>query len=209
MTMFRTLGIAAAMLASTAASATIVKVTLTGTNENINDTSGVFGAPGGRITNTAFTQVFTINTLGGNVVSSPTAVSYNSIFGTLGQFAVGGDLTINGHSFITKGDNYSAVFTGPDYQILSDDLPNSANPIFSLDLHGTGLPASITAPASLTIGGGLSAIDSFIDYRPATGEDSQGTLVVSNVTIAAVPEPASLGLAVLGFGALALRTRRR
>jgi len=203
--------LALATLAASAASATIVTATLTGNSENINDTSGVFGAPGGRITDQAFIQVFTIDTKGGNARSDSTGVSFNSALGAGGPYAVGGKLTVNGHSFTTLGNNYSFVSSGGDYQITSDDLPQNANPMFSLDLHGAGLPTTVTAAAALTIDGtNLSAFDSFIDYKPATGADSQGTLTPTSVTIAVsnVPEPATLGLAALGLGAVALRIRK-
>lgn len=202
--------LAVALFTATSALATVVTVTLTGTNENINDTSGVFGAPGGQIANQAFTQVFTIDTKGGNVARNSTTVSSNSIFGGSAPYAVAGLLTIGGHSFATAGNNYSSVFTKGDYQITSSDLPEAANLIFSLDLHGAGLPATVTAAASLAIDGTtLTALDSFIDYIPGAA-DAQGTLDVSNVVIAvsSVPEPATLGLAALGLGALALRTRK-
>ena len=77
------------------AQAAIVPITITGTNENINDATGVFGQAGERITNQPFTETFSINTAAGTFAApTPTSASYNSIFGAPGPYAVAASLTI-------------------------------------------------------------------------------------------------------------------
>ena len=206
------------MLAASSAGAEIVPVTLTGMSENINDVSGVFGQPGGRITDKPFNETFMIDTSVGIFGSgTPTSASYNSIFNAPGgPYAVSASITIDGHTFGTRGDDFSSAFitagaggSPTTYQLSSDDkvagLPESRfNQEFSLELDGANLPSTLDQSARFTgagdpsaqpfvlqtAGGPVAVFDSFIDgLDDANGDvviDAQGTLDPTSITIGAV-----------------------
>ena len=191
------------MAVNSHAQAAIVPITITGTNENINDVTGVFGEAGERITNQPFTETFSIDTAVGTFAPpTPTSASYNSIFGAPGTYAVAASLTIDGHTFSTQGDDYSSAFITPGsgaspttYTITSDDkvagLPESQfNENFYLDLDGPGLPQDLTQDAVLsgvgsssaapyviqTSSGSVSVLDTFIDGL----DDADGKPIVDS-----------------------------
>ena len=215
-----TFGCLAAMLTpALASSAATYRVTLTGTSETINDGSGVFGTPGATLADSPFRQVFTIRTAGGNVADTPTLISYDSIFGTAPPYAVSGALTINGHTLTTAGLTYSSVSTdGVDYQITSNDQDgsggNAKNYNFYLDLNGAGIPATVTQPLTLMLGGtsGTSAIDNFLvsvtDPSNVGLVSAAGSLNPTSISVASVPEPTAWLLMIVGFGTLGFAMRR-
>jgi hypothetical protein len=220
---------AAVLLAASTASATVYQITLTGDTESINDFNNVFGlgaetvGSSANITNQAFVETFDVNTAGGNVLTSSTGISSNSIFGTSPPYAVSGSLEINGTTISVSGSNYSSVFTsGADYQINTNAVsPSNANENndFSLDLHSNDLTAS---PIPTTVTQAFSAaltsanyevFDSFIDSNSG-GEyaDASGELHPTEISIAevsAAPEPSSWLLMIAGLGAVGLVLRRR
>ena len=192
----------AAVLIASGAWAAVVPVTLTGTSENINDVTGVFGRSGARIIDRPFTETFMIDTSVGVFGSpTPTSASYNSIFDPpSGPYAVSASLTIDGHSVSTQGDDYSSAFITPGsslssttYQLSSDDkvagLPESSfDQEFSLELDGTNLPTTLTQSAQLTgtgdtstspfvlqtAGGPVTVYNSFIDDL----DDANGNVLI-------------------------------
>ncbi len=217
---------ASVFTAASTASATTVRVTLTGNSEKINDFSDVFdlgadvvGSPA-NITGQAFVETFDLDTDGGNVADSPTLVSYDSIFGGGPPYALAGSLTINGHTFSTLGSDYSSLSTSPtDYQGGSNDaVPGGPrlNNEFSFDINapgGAGLPASVTEPFSTAIDGtAIVAYDSFIDETSGGFyTDAIGTLDPTELSVALVspaPEPAGWLLLSLGVGGAGLMLRR-
>jgi len=219
---------AAVLFGASTASATIYQVTLTGDTESINDFNNVFGlgaetvGSSANITNQAFVETFDIDTAGGNVLTSSTGISSNSIFGTAPPYAVGGSLEINGNTISVAGSNYSSVFTGgADYQINTNDVvavDTNENNDFSLDLHSNDLTA---APIPTTVTQAFSAaltpadyevFDSFIDSNSG-GQyaDAAGELYPTQISIAevsAAPEPSSWLLMIAGLGGVGLVLRR-
>ena len=211
--------VGALLLAAAPASAELITVTLSGTSENINDNSNVFGfGEGQHLTDKSFVETFLVDTSAVNAFGpqTSTGVSSNSVFGGSPPYAVGGTLTINGQKFSTIGSNYSAIFTTGDYQILSNDMVDRAvNNNFYVDLTGAGLPTTVDQPISLGLAPGQAVNVSFIDNNgggnvsAAIGTLFPTLLTVSVASAGAVPEPALWATMLLGFGLIGGAMRRR
>ena len=206
----------AALVSGTAASAGLVRVTLTGSTENIRDNADVFHLGGNSmapaiITDQAFVETFLVDT-SVNPNGSGTGVSSNSIFDAAPPFAVAGALTINGRTFATAGSNYSGAYIAGDYQILSDDAVGRTRDDndFYLDLTGAGLPATLSQPIRLTLAAGQVGSNTFIDASSGgTYADAIGSLTPTSFSVAAVPEPAAWTLLIAGFGMIGATVRSR
>lgn len=210
------------VLAASAAPAEIITAKLGGTTENISDRSDFFGLGIGTITDQPFLQTFTVNTGGGNVLNTPTGVSYNSIFGPLGPpYAVSGSLTINGRTFTTRGSDFSSAFSQGDFQILSDDAVDGtrADSSFYLDVTGAGLPQTVVDPYFATLGGATYAFSDFvIDNRNAATDPTAPSEVIGSLNPAylsitsitsAAPEPGAWALMMTGVALAGAALRRR
>ena len=216
--------IAAIAMAGAAAHAEIITVTLAGDSENITDRIDFFGLGAGVITDQPFLQTFTINTDGGNVLNTPTGVSYNSLFDPEGPpYAVSGSLTINGRTFTTQGSDYSSAFSQGDFQVLSYDAVagTRADDSFYLDVTGTGLPTTVVDPYFSRLGGATYAFSDFItDNGNAASDPSAPSAVIGSLDptslsitpmTSAAPEPGAWMLMTAGvaLAGAALRGRRR
>ena len=203
-------GTLAIAMAASAASAGIVRITLTGTSESIHDNANVFGLGAGTLTNEAFVETFIADTAV-NPNGSDTGIYSNSIFDAAPPFAVGGTLTINGHSFAVAGSNYSGLYTTGDYQILTDDAVGTTRDdnSFYVDLTGAGLPQTISQPFSTILTAAQVANVSFGDASSGGSQyDAIGNLYPTRLTVEAVPEPAGWALLVAGFGLVGAIARR-
>lgn len=223
------------LLGGTSVSAAIVKLSYTGADENINDATGVFGAPG-RISGVAFVETFVIDTSKGVFSDSSTP-------GDISQFLHGGpdqffpstspisaSLTINGHTLSVIGRsgsislaNASAFNYFDDNALVQDQFTaggDSIDNIISADLYirnpalVVGLPTSLSSPFALAIDG--SNVVAYASYSnvviDATGNvvvNSLGSLDATRVTLTAVPEPAVWTMMIAGFGGVGGGLRRR
>lgn len=210
---------AAVTLAATPAPATLITVTLTGDSEDISDNADVFGfGANQRLTDKAFVETFLVNSEAVNAFGpqTDTGISSNSIFGGSPPYAVAASLTINGRSFSTIGSNYGSLFTVGDYQLLSDDKVNSSvDNLFYVDLTGAGLPATVYQPVDMALSRAQVANVSFVDnngqgfFSDAIGNLFPSHLAITQSAAAAVPEPISWALSVIGFGLIGGMSRRR
>lgn len=211
--------VAALGLVAAPAAATLITVTLTGTSEDIRDNANVFGfGANQRLTDKSFVETFVVNDAAVNFFGpqTDTGISSNSIFGGSPPYAVAATLTINGRSFSTIGSNYSSLFTVGDYQLLSNDKVNpSVDNLFYVDLTGAGLPTTVYQPADMGLSPAQVANVSFVDN---TGQglfsDAIGNLFPSHLTVmqsaaAAVPEPMTWAMSVIGFALIGGVLRRR
>ena len=219
------------LLSASQAWAEIVTVTLKGATENINDFGDVFGlgaeAVGSpaNITDQPFVETLTLNTTQGNVLDTPTGVSYDSLsfFPALGPpYAVAASLEINGHTLSVAGSNYSSLFADPGYySALSDDaVPMGVRDDNQVSLEitsnaGAPLPTTVSQAFTASLNpAAYDVADTFTD-ETSRGEypDAIGSLDPTEITIApasATPEPSvwMLMLAGVGLAGGALRLRR-
>jgi hypothetical protein len=195
-------------------------LTFTGDTENINDVTGVFGAPGGRITNLPFTQIYTIDTSKGVFVDNSTGTNTSQfLHGGPEQFfpssaPITASLTIGGTTVSYYGGSSaidlentpgSGPFAQPSFDLntnVQDQQDGGGSSgydnLISTDLYTrTGTPpiTSLFQTFSGTIDGtNLSAISSFSLYSyDAQGNQTRYSLGTLNATqVSFAPQAAAV-----------------
>ena len=212
----------ASMVVASAASASIVTVTIDGTVSSGFDTSGVFG--GGNLANDPFQAVYTFDT--GVNAPSASSPSINFIFGgtsvpsaspSLGVF-----ITINGDTTSIAGSYYGEIWASGYEQIdTANDNGTTANGYdnskITIDSYSPGvltgtINQSIPTTPLIDASGGLVEIDNG-NYATQVFQNSYAYLAPSSITeTVAVPEPATWTMMLAGavsFAGLALYRRRK
>ena len=209
-------------LAASTASAAIVTATYSGKVRGTN----VFGEPGGAFDNVGvfgtltnlegvdFAAAFTFDTSRGErTISSNQDQLVGSAALGLGSPYLSAILTIEGvdHAFQSDALAFALVVTdGVDVSTLH--LVSNGFSFLSAGLQNPELPLDLAGPFS-----GLYIANSpdnpvLGEFQVGEGEvvSAHGYLAASHLTIssAAVPEPATWGLMLIGFGGLGLMARR-
>lgn len=202
-------------LLTTSASADIVTLKYMGTVESGADTSGYFGTAGANLTNDAFTATFVFDTSrgseyqfaahGGSVYPSPSP-------------ALSASLTINGKTFNEDPTIYADFQESP----ISKGLFQAYAGVGEFDNDSVSLALNVVtsdpnAPQ-------FSSLAAPFSYTSVAGDDNLGrftfgadnlfllsnTVTQTNPTFtAAVPEPSTWAMMILGFFGIGFLTYRR
>ena len=142
-------------------------------------------------------------------ILSGTVTSYASLINGLQTPVTGFNVSLNGVDYNTFNNGVTASFGSSNGSDGSLAFFNGLENIFSFTLSGlysaNNLGATpsggntVTQATSFTYNGGTIAIDA----------GSTGTLAFSQAAVAAVPEPATWGMMLAGFGAMGGAMRRR
>jgi len=222
----RSLIIGAALVASissAAEAATIVTATYQGTLNSGQDWSGVFGAAQADLTGAAFTAVFVMD------IDQPTRVTHPGVSDTvIGGGAnspyVAASITINNITFdfgpidnggvqVTAGNQSLNAFSQEDTDGVGIDFQLSMLGRF---FGAPAIPSLLDTPFSTDVGltqGSFFGINIFDWGTMQTVAAAHGDLAVNSVSAtvsqtAAVPEPATWAMMILGFGAAGAVLRR-
>lgn len=208
-------GAAACALAGQA-SAGVVAINLTGTVLDGKDWTGAFGyAPGTSLTNDPFTAVVHVDTSLGATTGSATAttVTGGPGAGTLSP-VLDASFTINGvtHSFDTSWSGTVSTSSGLYGSGLSIISLDPANYGVTLYMNGPAstFPNAVAPPLSLDLtqaGFGSSGSRFSLDNEPSVSLTL--TSVTETSAVAAVPEPATWAMLVLGVAMVGFAARRR
>ena len=215
------------------AAATTILITYTGTVKDGFDAVGLFGDPG-TLTNDSFTSVYTLTYPTPGAAETTSTPGMHEIYGGTGYnqpltSPLSGQLTINGHtvSFDGKisGDhslfspayftgNYNGNFSEIFDRVYSDSNTYLTNTVRSAS--GDNFISSLNFADTLnhTV---TSSDDAYGYFQlPSDGEGFSAyahfvNSAVSVQSISAVPEPATWGMMIFGFGiaGATLRARRR
>ena len=206
-----------ACLAPVAARADIVTGSFTGTLGDGTDTTGVFGPPGGDLTNEPITGTFVYNT---TLFSQSVSGGANTATGTgLGALTV--NITIGTGSYTFTDPTASGVFlddgsvSGQSEFTISNSNNHGSltNESFYLDISdaftpfvfGTDLSQSISTSDPLLSSIGSFSIHDTVPNVAAAGDFSITSL--SDSVSSSVPEPASALLLLTGIAGIAVRGR--
>ena len=206
----------AALLAASAASASVFVATYTGTVYDSHDYTGVFGGAGSSLDGDAFTAKYVYDTAVGYRY---TPGNWDQIYGGSSYGVpspVNATISINGITQVIAG-NYSGeayAQSGKLSEYVEDhNLSNTRNALFNEAFPSGGGPnLELTVPLTGATGDGYFQ---FVNYDPITGvytTDSIGQFTNETVQVqTVVPEPSSWALMLIGFSGLgaALRSNRR
>ncbi len=200
-----------------AAHATIVTGSFSGTITSGTDSTGVFGADGGTLDGDDLTGTFSYDT---DLLSQVVSGGTNTATGTgLGALTV--TLTIDGASHTFTDQTSSSVFLDDgsvsgnnEFTLNTLDQQGGMNESFTLDIQdpinsfisGTGLVQTFVESPFISDGS-----FQILDTGPtvaAGGGFSIDSLTLNGASTAA-PEPASLGVLLVGLGGLAAGRRRK
>lgn len=212
MKLFRAAAVAsvAISLFSTTASAAVVVETFTGTVSG-NDVSGLFGAKGA-ILSTTFTTTYVIDTslLGAKQTNDPNGIgTYGGSLYSASSPVSSATITINGITLSEGTSFYSEHFIDPATGAFlatgyAEDGTGSI-------LYNIVANADPSAPH-------LTSLDTPFSYTVSVNSQNEGEfdflsdrLVLFNktVTVAAVPEPSTWAMMILGFAGVGFMAYRR
>jgi hypothetical protein len=214
-------GLLAATVAS-GAQAAVVIATYTGTVSSGVDQAGFFGTQGADLTGDSFTAVYTLDT-----ASTANLSEYYSAYQDSLQYGSGeSSITING---VTRTSPYvqDYLYAQPGFEQISgwsNLLIGNVYYEYTAFVFGDGLLTSIdpAVPVSYTItdgdGFGGADADGFGGGGSFTGYDGNGNNTDLNfetdtvdvtTDAAAVPEPATWMIMIVGFGMIGAAMRRR
>ena len=213
MNFYRLAAMAAVALLIAPASAAVFTVTYSGTLANSSyyniDTDGIFGQKGASFGGSAFSAAFTINTADGTSWNNANGTGWTQNSLTSSTVA----LTVKGKTFTLASLQAGSFQTPPSWQgsFLSSYTGTSTDNVFVLaNLYFYTYVAG-AFPAFGTNFDVVAQTGSYTAFDGALGNDIlSGT--VTRVTYAAqqaaVPEPASWAMLVIGFGVLGAVMRR-
>lgn len=236
--MMKTLGLttAALMAALTApAQAQVATVTVTGNVLNGLDATGRFGAAGANLAGLPFSAIFTIAAKGGTTAVDTSALSF--LYGAGAASPVSAALTIgtgtynfggswSGTARATNGVTPSGVngtdslyYAAEDTDVSTMPPPPASSLLYvSIDsLRDLLDSADYNSYSTISLNGSDNAqgLAQIAHYDPATG--SYGPMTYANLSLstisakatAAVPEPATWMMMILGFGMAGAALRRQ
>jgi hypothetical protein len=200
----------ALLLGPIAAHATIVDGSFSGTMSSGTDTTGVFGTPGADLTSDAITGTFTYDT---SLFSQSISGGTNTATGSPGALTV--TVTINGFSHTFTDNTSSSIYLDANASevTLANDttVPGSINENFYLDVSDLFSPfissTDLTAPYTDT--NPFSSNGTFFISDIGPNVTAGGAFTLGTLSVAPVPEPASLGLLAMSLGGIAVRRTRR
>jgi hypothetical protein len=154
---------------------------------------------------------------GGGVPGSPATLSgivdYSALINGASTTVTGFNVAINGTDYADFANGVTALFSTSDGSNGTLAFTSGASTIFAFNL--SGLYSANNAGALPSGGMTVSTATSF-NYgsgnNPITiNAGSEGTLTFTSAAVAAVPEPATWGMMLLGFGMMgaSMRYRRR
>lgn len=203
----------AAVLMSSAASATTFTVSYSGTLNSFTDTSGIFGAKGATVASSPFSASFTIDKADGAYWNNSNGTGWTQNRLAASNVAI----TINGRTFTLATLSAGSFQTPPSWQgsflssytgLSSENIFLLANLYFYTYNAGAfpdfGTNFDVTAPS-----GSFTQFDGSLDNDYFSGSITNVRYV--NQVAAAVPEPAAWALMLAGFGMVggAMRRKRR
>jgi hypothetical protein len=215
--------VAALMAASSPASATILTATFTGFIASGHDQTGLFGNAGQNLAGLAYVTQYTFDTTAGlydNSYANGEAIEGGAFYGA--SSPVTATMTVNGVTLSQTGPYKSYVFRETDVPAISylagtlidtpsafadEDISNYA----FVDL--AALSSTLATTATL-----IQGDFSFNSFDRTTNTEtfdtfgqfsSQGTITISDGSTPGVPEPATWGLMIMGFGGAGAALRRR
>ena len=207
---------------STAATATVIDLKVTGTVATSDDESGIFGPAGGSLAGDAFLAEYLFDPSLGTRFTLPPALddlSYNAGVGEVSPL-LGASLTINGKTAQFNGassNSYGVFALGDEFLISAFDAPTGSQTFnasfLATDGTSPATPGSITDPFS----GDASNLPSGPDsYQVATETGgpltvSTGTLNIEHIEslVSAAPEPMTWVMMIAGVAMIGLVLRRR
>jgi PEP-CTERM motif len=217
------------------ASADIITVTWSGevqtavgypAGSSVTDTNGYFGTAGASLAGQAFTATFVFDSSTSGAVSTSTTIAGGSqLDGTrlpaVPSPLVSAALSINGNSVSFNGQYQNEVFTssktGQFQTDTWDSTGNSATNYLTLEFLAqpsgpvAGFPTTLLGNYTYTPGSGVIVGPASIFVRD--GErlqlDALSVTVSDTSSVAAVPEPSTWAMMVLGFGGLGFLSYRR
>ncbi len=193
------------------ASAAIMDVTYTGTVSLGTDILGVFGTAWTSLVGSSWVATYTFDTSLG--VSDFNGVKGGSKYGNTSP-VLSSTITINGVGKAVDG-SYDGVDyahnngTTSDQRHLAENSSSVQTEYLENFIQSGSLPASITTPFTYTVDANATAYGS---YRLNGGSEwisaKLATLTVSE-HVAAVPEPSTWAMLLLGFGGIGFMAYRR
>ncbi|WP_243445871.1 PEPxxWA-CTERM sorting domain-containing protein [Polymorphobacter arshaanensis] len=211
---------------ATPVSAIIVKVTYTGTVDWGYDQTGIFGTPGADLGFLPYQMVYGYDTTRGNIVATPTTNKLygGDLTGVLSP-ALWTKVTIGGVTTSFSPRSYGLIwgyndglqsqqFHEAEHIYVNKEIEYrtfTQNSVY--DFVGN-IPSSIQDPFSYNVESNGYAYGIFHSYAYdfSTGSyvhETYASMAISNVTLAAVPEPANWAMMIAGFGLTGAAMRRR
>jgi hypothetical protein len=210
-------GAACALAVSSTAHAAIVITTYEGTVWLGQDHAGLFKAPGTDLAGLAYTASFTIDTDVNRYsdVSPQGPVEGANNFGSVMPL-LDASFTLDGATIQLDPARFNVFTVGGFRYLLGSNCGCPADPTgdpnldFTFDAFSANAPASLDAPFSFVPGANTYGYLAL--YTPEGEYAFDGNFYVDRVTgvvqTAAIPEPATWALMILGFGGAGAMLRR-
>lgn len=200
-----------ALAAAAPASATIVFMDFAGTVTSGNDSGGLFGAAGADLSGQSFVVHYVFDTtLGHRTGPSPDQLVGGAAFNDASP-SIGATVTVNGSSYTIVGDQFAEDNAAwyEDYATAqSSSNETLINYVFD---YNNPLGTAIDRPFSLTVASNAATNYGALQTSSGTSLVFHNTTISGGVvpTVAAVPEPRTWAMMVIGFGATGSSLRRR
>jgi hypothetical protein len=193
------------------ASAAIIDATYTGTVSSGIDTLGLFGAAGANLAGSSWVVTYTYDTSLGYSKSSPYenyvygGINYGNTSPVLSSM-----ITINGVGKAVDASYYGYILgkeTGSSNEQYHTVSSSEYLHNYIYNYNGT-LPASITTPFTHTVDNNDTAYGTF-GAGTEIIKANLASLTVSDHVVAAVPEPSTWAMMLLGFAGIGFVAYRR
>lgn len=215
------------------AAATTILITYTGTVTGGSDAAGLFGTPSASLANDKFTSVYTLTYPTPGAIEKTSTPGLDEIYGGTCCYQsatspLSGQLTINDHTVSINGKYagdhklispayLSNHFNGKVSEIFDQVSSNTGAYLYNVvyNVSGDNFISSLNFAGALNHTVTSSDVTDgrfhFINEAGLSSYANFENLAVSVQSISAVPEPATWGMMIFGFGiaGVTLRARRR